>query len=305
MRSNLLRPVSPESGTRLAVIVPTVGRKELVGVVVARLASQTRLPDQVIISAPDPSHVEQLEHETLRISYVFGRTGITVQRNRALDVALGSFDIVTFFDDDFLPANDYLETVERLLEQRPDWTVLTGQVVLDGASDAGYTIEEGLAALARAEVEKATREVRVVRRVGGYGCNMSMRTTDIGKHRFDERLALYGWQEDVDFTRRVAWHGKIVRTNEAIGVHLGHKGGRVSGLRLGYSQIVNPVYLVRKGTMPLWFAVQLIGRNFAANAVKSLWPETHVDRRGRLEGNVRALSHVLCGRIEPEYILQL
>jgi GT2 family glycosyltransferase len=267
--------------------------------------SQTRPPDEIIVSAPDPSHVEQIEHGTLRISYVFGREGTTAQRNQALDKALGSFDIVTFFDDDFLPADDYLEAVEKLFFQHPDWTVLTGQVVLDGANDAGHTIEEGLASLARAEAEKATREVRFAEPVGAYGCNMSMRTADIGDNRFDERLALYGWQEDIDFTRRIAKNGKIVRTSELIGVHLGHKAGRVSGRRLGYSQIANPVYLVRKGTMPLSFALELMGRNLAANVIKSFWPEPYVDRRGRFKGNLHALYHLLRGRIDPEYILKL
>ena len=269
------------------------------------LAAQTRPPDEIIISAPDPSHVEQIEPAALHISYVFGRTGTTAQRNQALDKALASFEIVSFFDDDFLPAADYLETVERLLGRNPDWTVPTGHVVLDGVHGVGYSIDEGVAALAGAAAEKPTQEVRVAEHLGAYGCNMSMRTADIGEHRFDERLPLYGWQEDIDFTRRIAKNGKIVGTNELIGVHLGHKGGRVSGLRLGYSQIVNPVYLVRTGTMPLLFALDLMARNLAANAVKSFRPEPYVDRRGRLKGNLYALYHLLSGRIEPEYILKL
>ncbi len=32
---------------------------------------------------------------------------------------------------------------------------------------------------------------------------------------------------------------------------MGVKGGRISGDRLGYSQIVNPLYMLRKGTMTL------------------------------------------------------
>ena len=48
-----------------------------------------------------------------------------------------------------------------------------------------------------------------------------------------------------------------------------------------------------------------MARNIAANLVRSLWPESYVDRRGRLRGNLLAMLHVLPGRIEPEYILKL
>ena len=42
-------------------------------------------------------------------------------------------------------------------------------------------------------------------------------------------------------------NGKVVKIDAAFGVHLGTKLGRNSGLRLGYSQIANPLYLARKG----------------------------------------------------------
>jgi hypothetical protein len=46
-------------------------------------------------------------------------------------------------------------------------------------------------------------------------------------------------------------------------------------------------------------------RNVLANAVKSLCPETYIDRFGRLRGNALAAFHILTGRIEPETILRL
>ena len=83
------------------------------------------------------------------------------------------------------------------------------------------------------------------------------------------------------------------------------KSGRVSGVRFGYSQIVNPTYLIRKGSIPRAFGVNLMLRNVAANILRSPWPESFVDRRGRLKGNLIGALHLIQGRIEPEYILQL
>ena len=145
----------------------------------------------------------------------------------------------------------------------------------------------------------------VVDHVGAYGCNMSLRSSLVGDLRFDERLVLYGWQEDIDFTSRMRSKGRVVSVTSITGVHLGIKTGRVSGERFGYSQVANAIYLIRKGSVPASFALPLMFRNIAANLAKSLWPEPYVDRRGRLRGNLRAILHVAMGRIEPEYILKI
>ena len=112
----------------------------------------------------------------------------------------------------------------------------------------------------------------------------------IGDMRFDERLVLYGWQEDIDFTSRLRRRGRVVCVPASAACISGLKAGRVSGKRFGYSQVVNPVYLIRKGSVPASFALPLMFRNLAANLVRSLRPEPYVDRRGRLRGNLLGLS---------------
>jgi GT2 family glycosyltransferase len=140
---------------------------------------------------------------------------------------------------------------------------------------------------------------------GAYGCNMAFRTARIGSLRFDERLVLYGWLEDLDFCGALRHSGRIVKTNLAWGVHLGSKGGKGSEVRLGYSQMVNPAYIVRKGNLTRAFAIRLAARNFLANLVKSIHPESYIDRRGRLWGNLFGLFHLITGQATPEYVLKL
>jgi GT2 family glycosyltransferase len=289
---------------KLAVIIPTLGRSGQVARLLAHLDRQRRPPDEVIVSAPDETHVELYLGSRFPISQIFGKKGLAAQRNNALERALGRFDIITFFDDDFVPADNYLERVEKAFEKHPNWAVLMGRVVKDGANNAGLDWHEALAALRISEAEDL-REPLVINHVGAYGCNMSIRSSLVGDLRFDERLVLYGWQEDIDFTSQLRRKGRVVSFSTIRGVHLGLKSGRVSGERFGYSQVVNPIYLIRKGTVPAAFALPLMVRNLAANLVRSLRPEPYVDRRGRLRGNLLAMSHVLMGRIEPEYILKI
>ena len=298
-------PVDCETNlTKLVVIIPTLGRSVEVARLIAQLELQDRLPDEVIISAPDESHARECDSRRFPVRKVFGRTGLSTQRNNALGHALGRFDIITFFDDDFIPANDYLARVVYALEANPGWVIVMGRVVRDGACTPGLGWHEGLSALA--DLEAANNVLpEVVDHVGAYGCNMSIRAAAIGDLRFDERLPLYGWQEDIDFSSQLRRRGRVVCLSAMRGVHLGTKAGRVSGKRFGYSQIANPIYLIIKGTVPASFALPLMLRNILANAARSGWPEAHVDRRGRLRGNLLAITHLLRGRIEPEYILKI
>ncbi|MFD1981405.1 glycosyltransferase family 2 protein [Mesorhizobium newzealandense] len=289
---------------RLAVIIPTLGRRGQVARLLRYLGDQTRLPDEVIVSAPDATHVELPENCPFPLSLVFGPMGSSAQRNTALVPSLARFDIITFFDDDFVPSTAYLEQVEKAFVENDGWAVVMGKVVRDGATNAGLTWEDAEAAL-RATEGKKHDGPSVVDHVGAYGCNMSFRSSLVGDLRFDERLVLYGWQEDIDFTSQMRSKGRVVCVTSIKGVHLGIKTGRVSGKRFGYSQVANAIYLIKKGSVPASFVLPLMFRNIAANLAKSLRPEPYIDRRGRLRGNMLAILHIARGRIEPEYILKI
>lgn len=288
---------------KLAVLIPTYGRKTLVSRMLKHLEGQTRRPDLVVISAPDASHVETFVSDAFPVSFVFGRQGLTAQRNLALAHTSADFDILVFFDDDFLPAAEYLQNTQSAFQAHADWAVLTGHVIADGITTCGLSFEDGLRALHDDGFHQHPQKCEEL--FSAYGCNMALRSTAIGDRTFDERLPLYGWQEDVDFTSQLRQSGRVMRIDTLRGVHLGIKSGRVSGVRFGYSQIINPVYLIKKGTIPLSIGAYQMGRNVAANILKCLWPEPFVDRRGRLWGNLLGAYHLSKGRIEPEYIQNL
>jgi GT2 family glycosyltransferase len=134
---------------------------------------------------------------------------------------------------------------------------------------------------------------------------MAFRMSAVTDLRFDERLPLYGWQEDVDFAGRLRLKGRMVATDAFAGVHCGVTRGRMPGKRLGFSQMVNPVYLVRKGSMRPAHALTLMTKNFLANHAKMFAPEAHIDRRGRAVGNWLGLGAILKGRSDPMSVLEL
>lgn len=289
---------------KIAVIIPTYGRPEVAARLLAHLEGQSRRPDEVIVSAAAADHLPPPRLHRFPVARLVGPAGLAAQRNRAIEHAGRRSDVLAFFDDDFLPEDGYLARIEELFAEHEDWVVVMGRLVRDGAAGEGLDFDSGLLALRAAEANRPPPELSFDDN-GAYGCNMSIRASAIGQLRFDERLVLYGWQEDVDFTSQLRPRGRLVRPGEPLGVHLGLKSGKVSGVRFGYSQIVNPFYLVRKGTISPRFALRLAGRNLAANLLRSVRPEPYVDRRGRLRGNLLALAHVVSGRLEPEYVLNI
>ncbi|NUS66857.1 MAG: glycosyltransferase family 2 protein [Ensifer adhaerens] len=287
----------------IVVGIATAGRREVLSETLLHLALQTRQPDAILIC---PSTAADVDEARLPVNarIVHGKKGSSAQRNAILDQA-ATADLIVFFDDDFLPRHDFLAETERLFALQTDIVVATGLVLADGIHGPGISVADAKAIL---EGDAGPLpDDRLQPAFNAYGCNMAFRLSAIAaeRTRFDERLPLYGWQEDVDFCRRLAKHGRIVKSPALRGVHLGNKRGRTSGLRFGYSQIANPLYLRNKGTVGLKWALRLMGGNVAANILGSLKPQGLVDRRGRLKGNVVALLDFIRGRLDPMRVLDL
>lgn len=305
------RPLCDESLTsvaeppRLVVGIATTGRAAILADTVHDLVRQSKLPDLLVLSVAESGDLAPGCGERLPfpVRVVQGAKGLTRQRNRVLD-CLRPADVLVFLDDDYLLAPDFLEACAALFADHPDIVMATGKVLADGVSGPGLSFDEGRAALAGTQTP-GPRTVEPTH--SGYGCNMAMRAAPILAHglRFDENLPLYGWLEDVDFTRQLVPHGRLVKAAALRGVHLGTKSGRTPGRRLGYSQVVNPVYLARKGTISWAWARHQIGHNIAANIVYSLWPRPWTDSRGRLRGNLRAVADMVRRTDSPGRILEL
>lgn len=286
----------------IAVVIASLGRPELIRQFKARMDAQTSAPDMLLFSVVSDSDCPPGFTQTERLRVIKGRRGLCAQRNNALDWLGKRYDIIVFYDDDFVPSKYSIERIREFFALHPEVVGATGNVLGDGINSAGISYEQAQEILLRHEERNFSPPCIVMGLHGLYGCNMAYRASAIGKTRFDERLKLYAWQEDIDFAASLAKQGRIVKTFAFAGVHQGVKVGRTPGTRLGYSQIVNPSYLVRKGTMRKRFAAKLMLRNFLANHVKSIRPEPWVDRIGRAKGNWIGIFDLVRGRLTPERI---
>jgi GT2 family glycosyltransferase len=290
---------------RIAVGIATAGRRDIVPQTVGLLRNQTRLPDIVVVCPLGSDKISDRDFLDLPFDVVVtsGPVGLCAQRNAIL-ARVSDCDLILFLDDDFLAEPHYLERLEKLFQSEPDVCAATGFLVADDVTGPGLSVEQGLAILRNNVPDNSA----ILKNVPGlYGCNMAYRMHYVRDNqlKFDENLPLYGWQEDIDFSLQMKPFGRLVKCDLLMGVHLGVKAGRTSGVRLGYSQIANPVYLSKKGTMSWQHARKLISKNIAANLARSIYPEPWIDRHGRLKGNLLALMDLLRGKASPARILQL
>jgi GT2 family glycosyltransferase len=287
-------------GVRIVVAIATVGRPSLLRQTVAQLEHQSRLPDKVLVSTVTPEDAGGVSSGLVDVEIILGEKGLCRQRNAALASVQDNADLIIFFDDDFVANDCYLEEVEKLFLQNSDLVGATGRIIADGINGPGYGFDEAIDLLRadRPMMDTPERETDTL-----YGCNMVIKSAAASGMMFDERLPLYGWLEDIDFTYRLGQRGRLCASERFAGVHMGSKGGRNSGVRLGYSQIANPVYLLRKRSAPPKLAYRLMARNLISNVVRSMRPEPWVDRPGRLRGNLKALSDLLRGRIDPRRVI--
>ncbi|MGA3302312.1 MAG: glycosyltransferase [Methylovirgula sp.] len=294
---------------KIAVAIATTGRPLTVAETLLRLARQTRAPDHVVVvgaaESDFPSCADR-EEDFADVAFTLSARGSSKQRNRALDLLSGAYDLVVFFDDDFVAAKDFLENAENVFKDHPDIVAASGHLLADGYRTAGITFTEADQLVAAYEQSGLVQHVPEIEdQPGAYGCNMIARISAMPDIRFDENLPLYGWLEDLDFSARLRAKGRIVETSRCVGVHLGVKNGRSPGRQIGYSHIANPLYLARKGSIGWRRAFSMAGKVLVANSVRVFAPEPFIDRRGRLSGNLRALGDLVTGRLHPMRVLDL
>ncbi|MGI3170901.1 glycosyltransferase family 2 protein [Pseudooceanicola sp. C21-150M6] len=295
---------------KIAVVICSVGRPDALTDTLPWVYRQTVPASDVLLVVTKPADLPPADvlegYPGLQV--IYSEKGLPRQRNKGLDAVQSTCDAVFFIDDDYLPARDALAGIGRALDAFPEAAGFTGRLLADGIHTGGVELDEASQLITAYEDSAAgtAADVPVIKRelVGLYGCNMAYRCSMIGEHRFDERLPLYGWQEDVDFAARLP--GEKIKVGSLVGVHCGTRSGReTSGKLLGYSQVANAIYLLRKKSLPAGFALKLMARNVMSNHAKLLKPEPWIDRRGRARGNWIAFRDLCVGRLHPERILDL
>lgn len=288
------------SGLSVAIVMASAGRAELLGQVLDDLLDQSYPITAHVVSVPDEDSLPRQLDPTWQV--VSGSRGLTAQRNAGLD-ALPDVDVVFFFDDDAVVHRDYVRAAVDHFARNPRCLAITGTVLADGVIIGEIDRDPAVELVHSWRPSPAGPSSSPSRTL--FGANFAIRIGEVPDLRFDERLVLYSWLEDHDVARRLGAIGDLAKLSDAVIVHRGaSSGGRTNHMRLGYSQIMNPVYLQRKGSFPVWLTAWEIFRPTAKNVVYAVYGPQRSWRRVRLAGNARAVFDACRGRITPERIVQ-
>jgi GT2 family glycosyltransferase len=302
---------STEPALTIAVVICSLNRAVILHETVCSIQQQSLLPTQIIISTPGPEHVLPETMALPGVQHVLSRLGSTAQRNRGLDAVVHGTDLVAFLDDDFELSESYFNEMSRLFRAFPEVVIACGTLLYDGGRGKTPQISR---ADARKMCEVATSSFDNLAEPAykpmdwAYGCNMFARLAAVAGIRFDETLPMYAWLEDSDYGFRctIGRCGPVACLG-AKGIHLGWRGGRTAGVRFGFSQIVNPIYLWRKARVfPLrHIVINYWLRCLLGNILGILRRDQKWDRPGGLKGNLLGFMHLLRGNCDPTEIIRM
>jgi GT2 family glycosyltransferase len=293
-------PFGPEKGIpmKCAIIIPSIGRSMILGETLQRISAQTVPPDKVLAVVTAEADLPQDVPDYVQV--VYSGKGLTKQRNVGMALCKNECDYLLFMDDDTFLHPRYVENMVRLFDQHEQIAGLTGTLIKNGDVSIAEADE-------RLREHVLSDDETLIRRRGLYGCNFGVRSSLLAELTFDERLVLYGWLEDADFSYNLSKLGDLYASKTMQCVHLMYpSGGRANHVRFGYSQVMNPYYLCRKNNRSQWDMMK--GHWFKgvpANLLGVLTGPERSKRVGRLKGNLIAFKNIISGRIQPEYAEQL
>jgi glycosyltransferase involved in cell wall biosynthesis len=271
----------------------------ILGETLSRLENQIKRPVQTLVVVPTKEDLPEVIPDFVEV--VFSKKGSCVQRNVGIEHSQEDSDILLFIDDDTFLHPTYIAFIEHMFSENQEVAGVTGHLLRNG----DVSIEEADRLLSDCDAAYET----LLTPGGFYGCNFAVRKSMLSNLRFDERLVLYGWLEDADFSMQFRQTGRICFAQALKAVHLMYpSGGRTNHVRFGFSQIMNPYYLSNKNKKLFPFSEVIKNhwaKAFPANLIKGMGGSARKWRRDRLRGNLIAFRFILMGKMNPEYATEL
>lgn len=248
----------------LSVCIPTYNRPEQVNALLSNLAAQCELPDEVVIvdASPDDRSatvVEQHKASLANIVYERSPKGLTLQRNRAIGLAIG--DILLFLDDDILLEPEFIAAIKSVFAYDTAGRIggVTGiQTNLHPASfGSGWHLKERLGIIESREPGRllACGETTPLPRIpfeGVYevkilpGGLTAWRREVFAGFRYSLFFQGYGLGEDKYFSACVGKCYDLVICGQAKAQHLHVEGNRPNFFRWGYFNVYNHAFILQE-----------------------------------------------------------
>jgi hypothetical protein len=294
----------------LALVIASTGREQILLSTVRSVLLRKHVPEQIILVGATEGDIPFVQSDRTEIVSLRSPVkGASHQRNFGIRNIREGIRFVSFLDDDCEVHDAYFLEVARCFSNNTNLAAFSGYVMRNGNIERevgreildSHVIPEGMPAYGFLKDKWP----------GLYGCAMNFRYKHLVREEFDENLVKYSLGEDTEIGFRMRRYGDVGGSARCPVVHLACSGGRGSEVKLGYSQIANYYYFVRKGIgypKRKFISQNLLGlpiTNFIGILRESSRGPHTVDRKGRLKGNLLAIYDLLRGKIHPSRIDQL
>jgi GT2 family glycosyltransferase len=238
----------------ISAVIPTHDGRELLDIVLASLATQTLLPDEVVV-VDDASSDDTLAHlaerwPEVRVVAIAENVGVTVALNRCIESARG--DLVLLLNNDVELAPDCIAELASALAAAPDAAVVAAKLrdyrqrdLLDGAGD-GYSWAGVAYRRGQGEVDLGQYDVDL-EVFGACAATALYRASALAAvGPFDEQFFALGEDTDWSFRARLAGYGCRLAP-AAVAYHIGSAslGPRISKFTL-YHNWRNQIWMIAK-----------------------------------------------------------
>ncbi len=245
---------------RIAVVIPTIGRKDELSRMLASLAMQSRLPDEVIVVDEDESsRTFAAEFPQLNLRVIVLPGSAAAKRNAGMKAARPEVTLVGFMDDDIVLEPTTIEAMAAFWEQAAPG--------LGGAScnyvNAPRGFGQGLKQLApwsalglyerrpggvaRSGFQTRVADFRETTYVRWLPSGAAFYAREVlDQVCFDEWFETYSYLEDLDFSYRIGKKYKLAVVANSRFYHYPSKIGRPSAFLFGKKEVLNRLYFVSK-----------------------------------------------------------
>jgi GT2 family glycosyltransferase len=290
----------------IAAVIASTGRTQVLRETVENVLQQSWRPNRVVIAVIKPGDCDIAPYEFDNVRVILARKGLSAQLNDAVSLLGDEVEYVCFFDDDVVLVDDYIEKMVGFMQRRADIVALSGHAFRDGglSGDEARHLVKTPPAVRELEFKNSGKHWVL------YGCNMVIRRHVFLKEKFDERFVLYAWMFEIEMTYRLLAYGKVGRYAGGQLIHLKVQSGRISGVKFGYTQLVNRWYLALRPSLKgrrfyiLCWAAYWIMRSTVENFIFQITRKNdpYIDYAGRFRGNLRAWYDLFQGKVCPERI---
>lgn len=246
---------------RVSAVVPTRDRPRELSSLLTALEGQTRRPDEVIVvdaSGPPPPNAAMEPARRVAVRLLRERPNVCRQRN--VGAAAASGDIVFFFDDDVLPAPDFIAVMLKTFEDHPEFAGGMGTLppttrrASFGAALCRLFLlqhEFGDGSFYRSGMPRhpyGTSRLISTQVLGGGLMAVRRSTLEAAGVSFDETMEHS--QEDADFSWRLSRKAPLFFNPEARVEHLASPAGRPGAVEGARRYMASYRYLYAKNFFP-------------------------------------------------------